>query len=102
MNKLLFKKQEKVFKLFSILRNLEDLEYSDPINDSGDTLCHYCSGFKPGQYKWDTSLEGHKKDCFLIKNKSNTMKMIISECSDMEDGNYFLNLTTGMYLKNII
>ena len=37
-----------------------------------------------------------------MKNKRNIFNLIIQECSDMKDGNFFLNLTTEMYLKNII
>jgi len=37
-----------------------------------------------------------------MKNKGNVFNLIVKECSDMEDGNFFLNLTTAMYLQNIL
>jgi hypothetical protein len=97
----LLEKQKRVFDLFSVMRVLEELEYPDTISDDGDPkVCHYCDGYQ--KYRYDKSLEGHKADCWLMRNKGNVFKLIVQECSDMKDGNYFLNLTTSMYLKNII
>lgn len=97
----LLEKQKKVFDLFSAMRTIEELEYSDSISDDGyPKVCHYCDGFQ--EYRYDKSLEGHKENCSLMRSKGNIFKLIVKECSDMKDGNYFLNLTTGMYLKNII
>jgi hypothetical protein len=101
MNAQLLQQHKKVFNLFSVMRNLEELEYTDSISDDGyPKVCHFCDGFK--DYRYDKSLEGHKDDCLLMRNKGNLFKLIIDECSNMEDGNSFLNLTTEMYFKNVI
>ena len=94
-------KQKNVFGLFSIMRTMEELEYSDSVSDDGyPKVCHFCDGFK--EYRYDKSLEGHKDDCSLMKSKGKIFELIIRECSNMRDGNYFLNLTTEMYFNNII
>lgn len=100
MNRQSFEKQKKVFNLFSVMRNLEELEYADTCDTGYPKVCRYCGGFQ--KYRYDKSLEGHKEKCWLMKNKGNIFKLIVEECSNMEDGNYFLNLTTEMYLKNVI
>lgn len=100
MNKYLLDKQKKVFDLFSVMRIVEEMEYADSISDDYPKVCHYCDGFQECRY--DKSLEGHKENCLLMKNKGNVFNLIVKECSDMEDGNFFLNLTTAMYLQNII
>ncbi len=101
MNQQLFKKQTKVFNLFSVMRTLEELEYPDSITDDGyPKVCHFCDGFK--EYRHDKSLEGHKDDCQLTKNKGKVFNLIVQECSDMEEGNFFFNFVTGMYFNNVI
>ena len=63
MNTQLLEKQKKVFDLFSVMRNLEELEYADSISDDGyPKVCHYCNGFQV--YRYDKSLEGHEENCF--------------------------------------
>lgn len=101
MTRQLLQKQKKVFDLFSVMRTLEDLEYSDSVSDDGyPKICHYCDGFK--EYKYDRTLEGHNENCLLMNNKNKVFNLIVQECSNMKDGNYFLNLTTNMYFKNIL
>jgi hypothetical protein len=100
MNEQLFEKQKKIYALFSVMKLIDLLEYSSSGNDGASEECYDCGGVK--KHRYDKSRVGHRDGCALVENKRRIFGLIVQECSDMLDGNFFLNLTTEMYLKNVI
>jgi hypothetical protein len=93
-----FDKQSQIHEIFETMSALDEVEWIAAISDDHNpNVCPYCGGFQ--SYKYDPALEDHRPDCKFVSVRTKLFKRAVSIASSIPDGNTFINLVTGLYLK---